>query len=93
MRIPRFLVIPFYVLGAIVGVYALVAIAWDSLGTTTPVIAAYCKVDGFSERTYSTFEQCDASLEADIRRFGYVCGCGRIDGLYRPATRIAQWFL
>jgi hypothetical protein len=90
---PRFLVISFYVLGAIVGLYALLVIVWDGLGSPTPVIAAYCKVDGFSERTYSTFEECHASLEADIRKFGYVCGCGRIDGLFRPATRIAQWFL
>ena len=82
---------PIGIISALVGLIALIAAFWNMLEITDLEVTAYCKVDGFIERKYSSFKECDATLEKDIEKYGYVCGCRRTDGINGPVSKVAMW--
>jgi hypothetical protein len=80
-------------LGVLAALAGVVGFLQGALGLTQPTISAYCNVGGFEERTYSSFEDCDQGLAPDIKRYGYVCGCRRTDGMFGLITRVTRWVM
>ena len=93
MRFPKSLNYPFIAAGLLAFLLAVSVLVWDSLGGTSPEITAYCNVDGFVGRTYTSFQECDGSLKPDIQKYGYVCGCKRTDGIFGLVSRVTKWIM
>jgi hypothetical protein len=93
MKLPKVLRYTFWGLGVLAALAGVVGFLQGALGLTQPTISAYCNVGGFEERTYSSFEDCDQGLAPDIKRYGYVCGCRRTDGMFGLITSVTRWVM
>jgi len=91
VKLPKILGYPFWVVGTVSVLVAVVGLFQVGLGLTDPVIAAYCNVGGFVERSYTSFDDCQNSLAPDIKKYGFVCGCRRTDGVFGLITRVTRW--
>ena len=83
----------FIAVNVLAALFAAVGFASDALELSKPRVAAYCKIDGFVERSYDTFAECNQSLKSDIAKHGYICSCRRADGVFGLFTNITKHLL